>query len=123
MTDLRFLNWYGFTAAPSGPTEGATMQTEHFDSLSNEQQDHLFYVLHDAREAVYERWLMELGTLSPAEVERAIAEQYVAQLNDEAANAPVACATTRHPHHVEAPDCPGVPESGLSSRPGHACVQ
>ncbi|MEV8265632.1 hypothetical protein AB0P00_15925 [Microbacterium sp. NPDC077057] len=62
------------------------MPTEHYDSLSNEQQDHLFYALHDAREAARERWLMDLGSALPSSVEVAIVEQYAEQLKDEAAS-------------------------------------
>lgn len=55
---------------------------EAFDALTDEQQDHMFYALHDAREAAQERWLMESGApLTPA-VERALAEQYAVILAD-----------------------------------------
>jgi len=63
------------------------MQTEHYNRLSNEQQDHLFDALQDAREAARERWQMELGTPIPQKVEPAVAEQHIEQVKDEAANA------------------------------------
>lgn len=69
------------------PTRGADVpehKHEHFDKLSNEQQDHLFYAIDDAREAARERWLMDLGEALPQRVERAIVEQYAEQLRDEA---------------------------------------
>lgn len=66
------------------------MQTEHWDKLTDEQQDHLFYAIHEAREAVRERWLKDLGTPVPVEVERAVAEQCIEQLADEAASRSVA---------------------------------
>lgn len=61
------------------------MNTERFDKLTNEQQDHLFYALIDVREAANERWLMDLGKPIPASVELAVVEQYAEQLRDEAA--------------------------------------
>ena len=63
--------------------ETTTTRQELFDGLSNEQKDPLFYALHDAREAVRERWLMEFGEPIPTSVERAIVEQYAEQLRDE----------------------------------------
>jgi hypothetical protein len=60
--------------------KGTTMT---FDDLTAEQKDHLFYALNDAREAVRERWLMELGEPIPASVERAIVEHYTEQLTEE----------------------------------------
>lgn len=56
MTSLHFLHERYLHAASSGTDEGGTMRTERFDKLNNEQQDHLFYALHDAREAANERW-------------------------------------------------------------------
>lgn len=66
------------------PTKGNIMETEHYDKLTDEEQDCLFYAIHDAREAAPERWLMEFGRPLSEAVERAIAEQYIEQLKDEA---------------------------------------
>lgn len=66
---------------------------ELFDGLTNEQQDHLFCALHDAREAVRERWLLKLGVAIPARVERVFVEQYAEQLKDEAAERRAAYAS------------------------------
>lgn len=60
-------------AVPSGSKEAHAMRNQHWDKLRNEQQDHLFYALHDAREAARERWLMDRGKAMPVRVERALA--------------------------------------------------
>ncbi|MGN7187247.1 hypothetical protein [Microbacterium enclense] len=59
-----------------------TDKYEHaeFDSLTAEQQDHLFYALVEARAAADDYWTNEFGVGIPEAVERAIVEQYGEQL-------------------------------------------
>lgn len=49
---------------------------EDFDKLTGEQQDHLFYALHEARAAADDYWTSEFGVGIPVGVELAVAEQY-----------------------------------------------
>ncbi len=53
---------------------------EQFDSLTHEQQDHLFLALAEARAAADDYWTTEFGMSIPDSVERAIVEQYGEQL-------------------------------------------
>lgn len=62
--------------------ETTTTRYELFDGLTNEQQDHLFYALHEAREAVRDYYLIEVGEPVPVEFERVIVEQYAQQLTE-----------------------------------------
>lgn len=60
---------------------------QHYNQLTAEEQDLLFYAIHDAREAAQVRWWMEFDKPMPASVERAVAEQYAAQLGWESEEA------------------------------------
>ena len=58
-------------------------KTELFDWLTHEQQDHLFYALHEARETVRDYYLLQLGEEVPHLFERVIVEQFQKQLVEE----------------------------------------
>lgn len=53
---------------------------EHYNYLSEEEKDLLSYAIADAREAAQVRWWLDFDKPMPARVERAVAEQYAAQL-------------------------------------------